>query len=119
MSKLIDYRQLQRQVVQQKALLDSFRNDPQLQKEVAFEERLNALLSEYGKSLQDVKTLLDTAAGRADPASVKGRPRARVVKTYRNPLTGKVVQTKGGNNLALRAWRAQFGFEEVESWVQF
>lgn len=117
MSKLVDYRQLERQVVQQRALLGSLRDNPQLQKEVEFEGRLSTLLSEYGKSLQDVKTLLDPEAGR--PTSVKGRPRARVVKTYRNPLTGKVVQTKGGNNLALRAWRAQFGLEEVESWVQF
>ena len=119
MSKLVDYRQLKRQVIQQKALLDSLRDDPQVQKEVAFEERLSTLLTEYGKSLQDVKTLLDPTAGRADPTSVKGRPHARVIKTYRNPLTGKVVQTKSGNNLSLRAWRAQFGVEEVESWVQF
>lgn len=119
MSKLVDYRQLERQVVQQKALLDSLRDNPQLQKEIEFEERLSALLNEYGKSLQDVMALLDPATGRADPASVKGKRRARVIKTYRNPLTGKIVQTKSGNNLSLRAWRAQFGVEEVESWVQF
>lgn len=43
---------------------------------------------------------------------------ARKVKVYRNPLTGEIVEFKGGNNWLLSALKAQFGHEEIESWVQ-
>jgi len=35
-----------------------------------------------------------------------------------NPLTGQTVESKGGNNRLFGAWKAQFGHEEVESWMQ-
>ena len=118
MSKLVEYRELERQLAAQVALLDSLRNDPALQKEIDFEEQLRALLGEYGKSLRDVRGLLDPIMRSADRLPAKGQRKARLVKSYRNPLTGEVVQSKGGNNKTLGAWKAQFGSDEVESWVQ-
>lgn len=38
------------------------------------------------------------------------------MKVYKNPLTGEIVETKGGNHKLLKAWKAQFG-AEVESWL--
>lgn len=123
MSKLVEYRELERHLAEQTALLDSLKNDPALQKEVEFEEKLRALLGEYGKSLRDIEALLDPVAKSATKRSSNAQPekktrKARALKTYKNPLTDEVVQTKGGNHATLKAWKAEFGAEEVDSWLQ-
>jgi hypothetical protein len=119
MSKLVEYRNLERHLAEQTALLDSLKNDPALQKEVEFEEQLRALLGEYGKSLRDIEALLNPIGKRSGNAPLERKTRkARELKTYKNPLTDEVVQTKGGNNSALKAWKAEFGAEEVNSWLQ-
>jgi hypothetical protein len=119
MSKLAEYRNLERHLAEQTALLDSLKNDPALQKEVEFEEQLRALLGEYGKSLRDIEALLDPIAKRPAAAQPEKKTRkARALKTYKNPQSGEVVQTKGGNNSVLKAWKAEFGAKEVDSWLQ-
>jgi hypothetical protein len=119
MSKLAEYRNLERHLAEQTALLDSLKNDPALQKEVEFEEQLRALLGEYGKSLRDIEALFGPIAKRPSNAPLEKKTRkARTLKTYKNPLTDEVVQTKGGNNSVLKAWKAEFGAEEVNGWLQ-
>jgi hypothetical protein len=119
MSKLAEYRNLERHLAEQTALLDSLKNDPALQKEVEFEEQLRALLGEYGKSLRDIEALFSPIAKRPSNAPFEKKTRkARTLKTYKNPLTDEVVQTKGGNNSVLKAWKAEFGAEEVNGWLQ-
>ena len=41
----------------------------------------------------------------------------RTLKVYKNPHTGEVVETRGGNNKTILHWKAEFGNEEVVSWV--
>jgi hypothetical protein len=122
MSRLVEYRQLERNVAERTEALKALQGDPDLAREIEFESKLQTLLREYGKGLQDVKALLDPAGarlGRARPSvSIGASRRARIVKVYRNPLTGEVVESKGGNNKLLGAWKAQFGHDEVESWVR-
>ncbi|MNF17553.1 hypothetical protein D3C80_2211220 [compost metagenome] len=48
----------------------------------------------------------------------KGQRRERTVKVYKNPHTNKVVETKGGNNKVLNAWKAEYGAAAVKSWGQ-
>ena len=43
--------------------------------------------------------------------------RARKVKQYKNPHTGEVIETKGGNHKTLKEWKAKWGPEAVESWA--
>lgn len=119
MSRLVEYRKLERHLAEQQALLDSLKGDPALKKEVEFEEQLRSLLGEYGKSLRDIKALLEPIETRtSSPTPEKRTRKARVTKRYKNPLTGEVVESKGGNNKTLGAWKAQFGAEAVEGWVQ-
>ncbi|OTH38125.1 transcriptional regulator, partial [Pseudomonas aeruginosa] len=40
------------------------------------------------------------------------------VKVYRNPETGEVVETKGGNHRVLKSWKEQHGAKTVNSWLQ-
>ena len=45
--------------------------------------------------------------------TLKGRNLMR----YRNPFTGEVVETKGGNHKILKDWKAEYGSDTVESWL--
>jgi hypothetical protein len=38
-------------------------------------------------------------------------------KVYKNPHTGEVVETKGGNQKTLKEWKAEHGSDTVESWL--
>lgn len=124
MSKLAEFRQLERHLADQLAALEAMKGDKGLEKEIEFEGKLRDLLGEYSKSLRDVVSILEpqsaskglkaTKAVSEDKATRK--PRA--VKTYKHPHTGEVVETKGGNHKQLKAWKTEHGSEEVESWLQ-
>lgn len=120
MSRLAEFRKLEQQLAAQLAELESMKNDSGLKREMDFEAKLRALLAEYGYSLQNVINLLDPEAGRrrAPAAQTKTSSRKpRQVKVYKNPHTGEVVETKGGNHRTLKEWKAEYGSATVESWL--
>lgn len=55
---------------------------------------------------------------RSQASGEKKTRRARTVKVYKNPNNGEIIETKGGNHKALKAWKEQFGAEVVESWLE-
>ncbi|HEY0286754.1 MAG TPA: histone-like nucleoid-structuring protein, MvaT/MvaU family [Pseudomonas sp.] len=120
MSRLAEFRKLEQQLAQHLAELESLKNDSGLQKEIEFETKLRALLGEYGFSLKDVINILDPQAGRRSSAQaiapVKAQRKARDMKVYKNPHTGELVETKGGNHKLLKQWKAEHGSDTVESW---
>ncbi|MND62276.1 hypothetical protein D3C80_535580 [compost metagenome] len=77
------------------------------------------MLGEYSYSLKYVINLLDPKSGRrapvAEPQASTRKPRQ--VKVYKNPNTGEVVETKGGNHKTLKEWKAEHGSATVESWL--
>lgn len=120
MSKLQEYRSLEEQIRELTDKLDALSNDEKLQKEIEFEQKLRELMGQYGKSLKDVIAIIDpdnklTSAPRAVRAAAPKR--ARKVKQYKNPHTGELVETKGGNHKTLKAWKQQYGNDTVESWM--
>ncbi|TWC22249.1 MULTISPECIES: histone-like nucleoid-structuring protein, MvaT/MvaU family [unclassified Pseudomonas] len=119
MSKLAEFRQLEKHLAEQLQALEALKGDVGLKKEIEFETKLRALLGEYNYSLKDVINLLDPQAGRRAPAveSKTGSRKPRQVKVYKNPHTGEVVETKGGNHKTLKDWKAQYGSATVESWL--
>lgn len=122
MSRLAEYRKLEQQLAAQLAELNAMKNDSGLQAEMEFETKLRGLLGEYGYSLRDVISLLDpTAAKRGKSAQQaspdKGTRKARELKVYKNPHSGEIVETKGGNHKLLKAWKNEHGSEVVESWL--
>ncbi|KPB82052.1 MULTISPECIES: histone-like nucleoid-structuring protein, MvaT/MvaU family [Pseudomonas syringae group] len=123
MSKLAEFRQLERDLAEQLAALDALKGDAGLQSEIEFEKKLRDLLGEYGFSLRDVIALLDpSAASRRDSVGAttgeKTTRRARQIKIYNNPHTGEMIETKGGNHKQLKEWKTQYGADTVESWVR-
>jgi DNA-binding protein H-NS len=118
MSKLAEFRQLEKHLAEQLQALEALKGDAGLQKEIDFEKKLRDLLAKYGYSLKDVINLLDPQAGRRAPVSEpKATRRARQVKVYKNPHTGETIETKGGNHRGLKEWKSQHGAATVESWL--
>ena len=37
---------------------------------------------------------------------------------YKNPNSGEILETKGGNNRVLKAWKTQYGADVVKGWKQ-
>jgi len=118
MSKLAEFKRLEAQLADQLRQLDALKNDGELKKEIEFEEKLRALLAEYGYTLREVKLILDPQSTASTLPAGKQQRRQRAVKVYKNPETGEVVETKGGNHKVLKAWKEQYGGEVVESWLQ-
>lgn len=97
------------------------KGDKGLEQEIEFETKLRTLLGEYNKSLKDIISILDPHArfkpSKAAPAPLKSTRKPRAVKHYKNPHTGEVVETKGGNHKTLKEWKAEYGSDTVESWL--
>ncbi|HEK0905526.1 MULTISPECIES: histone-like nucleoid-structuring protein, MvaT/MvaU family [Pseudomonas] len=120
MSRLAEFRELEKQLAAQLAELEALKGSSELQKEIAFETKLRDLLASYGYSLRDVISILDPQANRrasAPAAAEKAPRRARQLKQYKNPHNGEIIETKGGNHKLLKEWKAQYGADEVESWL--
>jgi hypothetical protein len=99
--------------------MEKLQNDKRLKAELEFKNKLEALMREFDKSTADVIALLDPkpASGGAKSASTGSGRRKRKMKIYKNPNTGEVVETRGGNQKTLKAWKDQFGGDTVESWL--
>ena len=123
MSKLAEYRQLEKHLAEQLQALEALKGDAGLKKEIEFETKLRDLLAKYGFSLKDVVNLLDPKSGRRGAGAVADAPkagsrRAREVKIYEHPKTGERVETKGGNHKILKQWKSEHGSATVESWLK-
>jgi len=117
MSRLAEFRQLEKHLAEQLAALEAMKGDEGLKKEVEFETKLRDLLAAYGYSLRNVIAILDPqAAHRAPTAAPKGGRKTRDVKIYKNPNSGELIETKGGNHRLLKEWKGEFGADVVESW---
>jgi len=120
MSLINEYRATEEAIKKLQSRLNNLSNDDRLKKELEFEGKLRELMGEYQKSLRDIIVLLDpdSKSFKAPQANTGTKQRKeRVVKTYKNPLTEEVIQTKGGNHKILKEWKAEHGAEEVESWI--
>ena len=120
MSRLAEFRQLEKNLAEQLAALEAMKGDEGLKKEVEFETKLRELLAQYGYSLRNIIAILDPqASSRRAPAAAEskaGTRKPRDVKIYKNPNSGELIETKGGNHRQLKEWKNEFGADVVESW---
>lgn len=118
MSRLAEFRALEQQLAAQLAELESLKNDDALKREIQFEQKLHELMAEYGYSLRNIIAILEPKAtpSRA-PVDAKISRKARQVKRYKNPHSGEVIETKGGNHKVLKEWKSKYGSDTVESWL--
>lgn len=102
----------------QKDLARLKRSKP-VQKELAFQNELQALLKKHGKTTADLAKILRAGGLKTEPAAKRAPARRqRKLKVYLNPHTGEKIETRGGNHKLLKEWKAEHGAAEVESWLQ-
>ncbi|MFS2123631.1 histone-like nucleoid-structuring protein, MvaT/MvaU family [Pseudomonas sp. Pseusp97] len=117
MSKLAEFREAERKLQEQLALLEKLKSDGGLKKELEFKDQLQALMDQYGMDLRNVINILDPQTT-TEPATAQQPRRTRQLKVYKNPHNGETIETKGGNHKTLKAWKQQYGGDTVESWLQ-
>ena len=122
MSLINEYRATEEAIKELQERLKNLSQDEKLKKEIEFEGKLRTLMGEYQKSLRDIIALLDPEASKAGKVArtankPAGSKRSRKVKQYKNPNTGEVIETKGGNHKTLKEWKAKWGADVVESWA--
>ncbi|MGY2185306.1 histone-like nucleoid-structuring protein, MvaT/MvaU family [Pseudomonas sp. SDO5591_S426] len=120
MSKLAEYHQLEKHLAEQLQALEAMKGDDGLKKEIEFETKLRKLLEHYGFSLKHIINILEpqTTVRRPAAAPADSKRKPRQLKTYKNPNTGEVIATKGGNHKALKEWKAKHGANVVEGWLK-
>ncbi len=118
MSLINEYRETEEAIKELQQRLANLNNDDGLKKELEFEGKLKELMAAYGKNLRDIIALLDPQSY-SKPAAKTGKSKRaeRELKRYKNPHTGEVVETKGGNHKTLKEWKAKHGADAVKSWV--
>ncbi len=117
MSKIAEYKALEAQLAEQLKQLDALKNDKAMQREIEFENKLRALMVDYGVNLRGLISIMDPQSGTA-VARPAGTKAPRKLKVYKNPNTGEIIETKGGNHKVLKAWKTEFGAKVVEGWLQ-
>ncbi|MBW0146818.1 histone-like nucleoid-structuring protein, MvaT/MvaU family [Marinobacter arenosus] len=121
MAKINDYYQKKQLMEKLAAELEKLEEDQALKGELEFENKVRALMKEYDKSPKDVLQILsaiDPSVAGAKAESAAGSRPKRPLKTYKNPHTGEIVKTRGGNHKTLNAWRDKYGKEAVQSWQE-
>lgn len=116
MSLISQYSQKEQLLNQLKKELQELEDNESLKKELEFKEQLEMLMGEYNKTNNDVKNILFPDAVEEKPAKKPTR-KPRKLKVYKNPHTGEFVETRGGNQKTLKAWKEEYGTETVETWL--
>lgn len=116
MSKLVEMRNVEKEIQELTARLESLKSDERVKKELEFVDKLQDLMKEYGKTNRDVLAILDPEGRSASSPASGGAKRTRKMKQYKNPHNGQTIETKGGNHKVLKAWKEQYGSDVVEGW---
>ena len=114
MDKLTELKLKQERLAELQQEVEALEKSKDIQKELAFREDLEKLLTKYGKTVDD---LVPPSASKGSASAGRQR-RKRKLKVYLNPHTKEKVETRGGNHSVLKAWKAEHGADEVESWLQ-
>ncbi|MFC0338424.1 H-NS histone family protein [Kushneria avicenniae] len=126
MSLLNEYMKKEQLLKQLRDELQQLEQDQRLKGELEFKEKLEQLMKTHDKTAADVIEILDPAGDQpvtrqssstASESQSAGR-RKRKLKVYRNPHTGEVVETRGGNQKTLKAWKEEYGNDTVEQWLE-
>ena len=126
-NKLKELRAKEALLAKLKEELQALESDKELKSDLKLREEIEALLKKHKRPVSHLAVLFDlggaaTAKARrsrskAAAATPVRKRRRRKLKVYTNPHSGEVVKTRGGNHRVLKAWKAEYGGETVESWV--
>jgi hypothetical protein len=114
MSKYASYVETKGALEELQRKMTQLASDEGVQKVLDFEAKLNELMKQSNVTKVDVLQMW----GIGEKTVVDDKRRTlRPMKTFRNPHTGQVVKTKGGNHKVLNEWRKEFDKETIDSWI--
>lgn len=124
MSSLTDYLTL-------KGQLAKLEGDSATEKEISFLSEFVALKDRYDFTCDEVIRLMRPGLSFDHISSTyclyefiqanikfpdKPRSTIKILRRYRNPYTGEVVETRGSNHNRLKEWKKKYGLDAVTSW---
>lgn len=119
MARISDYYQKKQLMEKLASELQQLEEDQSLKTDLEFEKEVGALMEKFDKSPKDVLQIISVMDPSLSQVSGGNEGRAkRAMKTYKNPHTGEVVKTRGGNHKTLKEWREKYGADAVASWKQ-
>lgn len=62
------------------------------------------------------QSVIQKLAAKTGATNPTRRSREYPVKRYKNPHTGDVIETRGGNHTVLKKWKSTYGGAVVEGW---
>lgn len=118
------YRELELAIAQKHTYLEALRNDPELQRELAFDAALEAFLAQHSMNKQKLHLFLRTDPSvdfYKKPVGAKtkaaGATNPEATKTFRNPHTGEILTVKRLSHGTYKKWVADHGEKTVQSWL--
>lgn len=125
--KIAAYRKAELALAKQVALFEALKVDPELKKELEFNEHLEDFLKLHNMSrsaLQAFLTLYGVPknpshkAKDPKPAKAGKKPPISEGRTYVNPHTNESILVKRKDHGVLMGWIAEHGEAEVDTWLQ-
>ncbi|WP_431688829.1 histone-like nucleoid-structuring protein, MvaT/MvaU family [Hahella sp. NBU794] len=114
MNKLSAYIEAKAAYENLKRKIEALESDESVKKTLEFQKKLQDLMDKYGVSKEEVVRMWNKDE---KPSATDKRRGVRPLKVYKNPHTGEVVKTRGGNHKVLNEWRGKHGKETVDSWI--
>ncbi|MBU25779.1 MAG: hypothetical protein CMD99_07090 [Gammaproteobacteria bacterium] len=123
----MDLAQRKAKLEKQKALLEkqlkNIENSAAYRKELELEKALDKFVKVHRTNKKVLVNLLlkrDDSARKLrskSASSPKKRRKPRKLKIYKNPNTGDVVETRGGNHKILKAWKSDYALKDIAEWL--
>ena len=111
---------LEKQLAQIEKELKSIERSAAFKKENAISRALNNLMKKHACSKNDLISILqsDSAAPAKRSVAWSSKTRKpRKLKVFKNPNTGEIVETRGGNHKVLKAWKTQYKLADINEWL--
>lgn len=119
MTKLvIQHREIEAQIRSLQSQLSAIEKNPEYLRDLEFVEKLDSLLSAYGKGLSAIQRILDPQPDANDEVkehASRGKPRKPV--TYKNPVSNEILVTASGNNKILKQWKIEYPDANIKDWI--
>lgn len=124
--KIAAYRKAELALAKQVAQFEALKTDPELKKELEFNEHLDDFLKLHGMSRSSLQAFLvmqgipkgPSHKAKAPKPSADKKPPISAGRTYLNPHTGETILVKRKDHGVLMGWIAEHGEAEVDTWLQ-
>lgn len=120
MKALLKKSAIEKKLAQLNEDLRNIERSDSYKKEIAVKRALNNLIRKHGYSKDDLITLLKSDTSRRIKSKIKKtaiKRKPRKLKIFKNPITGEMVETRGGNHKVLKAWKAEHSITNIEDWL--